>query len=181
MFNRIIGALSFNAATYREVANDLAANRQAALIVSVVSFLAGFVSAFTFTTPDGQGFGATEVIIFSIASAIVALIAWGISAFIAVFIATALLGGKTSMGEMLRIGGYASVFNILGIVPILGIAGWILLIIATIIGINQVIAFGARRAIATAVIAGALRFIAMYLLLGIVLVGLIWSLALTAR
>jgi hypothetical protein len=73
------------------------------------------------------------------------------------------------------------VFNMLGVVPILGIAGWILAIIASVIGINQVIPFGVRRAIATAVIAGSVRFIANYLLLGIVLVGLIWVLALTAR
>jgi hypothetical protein len=181
MWNRIIGALSFNAATYRAVANDVTANAQAALVVLIVSLFAGFVSAFTFVTPSGDRFGATEIIIFTVASSVVALIAWGVAAFIAVFIATALLGGKTSFSEMLRVIGYASVFNILGVVPILGIAGWILAIIASVIGINQVIPFGVRRAIATAVIAGSVRFIANYLLLGIVLVGLIWVLALTAR
>lgn len=181
MLTRIIGALSFDPKTYREIANDSTATRQTLGVVALVFLVAGLFSAFTFATPEGQGWGVTEVVIFAIANAIVALIAWGIAAFAATFIATALLGGKTSMGEMLRIIGYSSVFNILGVVPILGIAGWILAIIAGVVGINQVVPFGLRRAIATAVIAGSLRFMAMYLLLGIVLVGMIWVLALVVR
>lgn len=178
MLNRIWGALGFNSNTYREVARDQGANGQAALIVFVVSLVAGFISAFfIFATPTG----ILNAAIFATASVLVALIAWGVGAFAGTSIATALLGGKLSFGEMLRILGYASVFNILGINPILGIAGWILSIVASAIGIYKVAAFGVRRAIATAVIAGALRFIATYLLLGIVLAVLIWGLALTAR
>jgi len=181
MLKRIIGAASFNSTTYREIAQDSTANLQAMFVVAVVFLAAGLVSALTFTTPDGQGFGATEVIIFAIASTLVAFIAWGIGVFAATFVATALLGGQTTLGAMLRVIGYASVFNILGVVPVLGIAGWILAIIASVIGIHQTVSFGLRRAIATAVIAGAIRFIAVYLLMGIVLVGMIWVLALTTR
>lgn len=181
MFNRILGALSFNSATYQEVARDPHATGQVALIVTLVALLAGFISAFTFATPGGENFGATEGVLFALANVIAALVAWGASAFAATVVASALLGGKTTLGEMLRVTGLASAFNILGVHPLLGIAGWVLLIIASAMGIHHVVAFGARRAIATAVIAGALRFIIAYLLLGIILVILIWAWALTAR
>lgn len=181
MVHRVIGAFSSQPKTYSQVARDPQAMGQAVIIVLIVSFVSGFVSALTFATPDAQHFGVVEAAVFAIASAIVGLAAWGVGTFAATFIATALLGGKTNMGEMFRITGYASVFNILGVVPILSIAGWILSIIGSAIGIHQVAAFGVRRALATAVIAGSVRFIANYLLLGIVLVALIWGLALTAR
>jgi hypothetical protein len=168
MLNRMIGVVSFNAKTYREVASDSTANTQTALIVLFVSSLAGFI--FALVVPLGWG-GIATAIIFAIASTLVALGAWIIGAMIATFIATALFGGKIKFGEIIRITGYVTVFELLSVVPIpglvgwiLSIAGWILMIVASAIGIQQIVAFGFRRAITIAVVVGAIRYMAMLFL-----------------
>jgi hypothetical protein len=66
---------------------------------------------------------------------------------------------QKSQNEMLRVTGYTSIFQILGIIPILGIVGSLLQAVANVIGIREAASFDTTKAILTVVIEWVVIFI----------------------
>jgi len=173
--DRIMGVLTLKAPVYRQIAEDQSATTTAAIIVAVVAVLTGVVGAVVVATignqlPAGVGGLATNPIGYAIQAILLSFLGWGIGSWVMGFIAN-MLGGKTNTGEMLRVFGYASIFNLLGIIPCLGIIGWILGIIATVIGIRE----AAEVTTGKAVVIGIVGFIAVLIVstvIGLVLAAI---------
>jgi hypothetical protein len=166
LVNRLVGIVTFKTPVYKEVAEDKTATSMAAIIVIVVAVLVGLISGLI-----GSGRSLIYTLIYTVA---VQLIAWGVGSWLLAFIAKQLFHGDTDTGEMLRVTGYTSIFQILGIIPVLGIIGSILQAVANIIGIREAASFDTTKAILTVVIEWAIILIITVIIgtvLALVIVG----------
>ena len=95
-------------------------------------------------------------------------VAWGIGSWIMGVVAN-LLGGKTNTGEMLRVFGFTSLFNLLGIIPCIGIVlGVFLGIVAAFLGIREAAGVSTGKAIAIGIV-GFIAVIIVSLILSVIL------------
>jgi hypothetical protein len=169
MFERIMGIITLKAPTYKTVAEDEAATKQAMLIVIVVSLIQGFVVGLL--TPDG-GISFGSGIIRAIINLALGLAAWYVSAWLLATLAKA-FGGKTDTNEMLRVTGYVYIFNLavilnlaglistslLCITSIIAIVILVLSLIGYVIGVREAAEFSTGNAIVTALIAAIASFL----------------------
>lgn len=174
--DRIMGVLTLKSPVYRQIAEDQSATTTAAIIVAVVALLTGVVGAVVVSAIGSQlpgtiGGAASNPIGYAIQTILLSFIGWGVGSWVMGFVGN-MLGGKTNTGEMLRVFGFASIFNIIGIIPCLGIIGWILGIIATVIGIRE----AAEVSTGKAIVIGIVGFIAILIVSFVI--GLIVSLIL---
>ncbi|MGI8482692.1 MAG: YIP1 family protein [Thermomicrobiales bacterium] len=149
--DRSIGVAKLVQRTYREIAVDPGATREAAIVVVVVAVASGIGGA-------GHGFGG---IFFGI---IGAFISWLLFTVVAWFFGKHLFGVPTTNANresLLRTIGYAQapgILAIVGFIPILGgliaFVGSIWVIVTSVFAIRQVFGMSTGRAIITAVIAG---------------------------
>jgi hypothetical protein len=172
LMDRLMGIVTFKAPVYKEVAEDRTATGTAAIIVVVVAVLVGIISGLISR-------GGNAIIGSLIGAVITQLIGWVIGAWLLAFIAKTFFQGSTDTGEMLRVTGHTSIFNILGIIPILGIVGTILQIIGNVLGIREAAGFDTTKAILTAIIAGVIVFIIAAIITGIFAVLFIGAAAVT--
>jgi hypothetical protein len=159
--DRLIGVVTFKAPVYREIADDTTATGPAALIVVVVAAIVGILGGII----SGQSGGG--IVANTITVIIAQLIGWVVGAWLLGFVAKQFFQGKTDTSEMLRITGYTSIFQIVGIIPVIGIIGGILQIVANVIGIREAAEFDTTKAILTAVIAGVIVLIVTLIITGI--------------
>lgn len=181
MLDRIMGVITLNAATYRQIAEDKTATGQAAIIVIVANLIAAFFRGLVQVTPRAATQGTPEfittvspigAIIGAIVGVIIALIGWVIAAWVLAFVARG-FGGKTDTGEMLRVTGYVEVFALIGVIAVLmlispvlgclvgliGLIVGILRLIGYIIGVREAAEFSTSNAIITAIIAAIVNFV----------------------
>ncbi len=144
LVNRLIGIITFKTPVYKEVAEDRTATSMAAIIVVVVAVLVGLISGLI-----SSGRSLVYTLAYTI---IVQLIGWAIGSWLLAFIAKQFFHGDTDTGEMLRVTGHTSIFQILGVIPFLGIIGSILQAVANVIGIREAAGFDTTKAILTVVI-----------------------------
>ena len=171
--NRIVGVLTLRAPVYRQIAEDPSATGMAAVIVAVVSLLTGVVSVYVLPglgiqLPAILGQVSSNPILDVILTVLSALVGWGILSAIIGFVSK-LLGGKTNTGAMLRVLGFAWIFNLLGIIPCLGIViGFVLAIIGAILGIREASGVSTGKSIAIGII-GFIVFVVVAVVLAVVL------------
>lgn len=162
MFNRIMGIITLKAPTYKEVAEDPKATQEATIIVATVSIIQAILGFL--------GIGGTSVgnggVMRAILAIVFAFITWYVAAWLLSVVAKA-FGGKTDTSEMLRVTGYVYVFNLVGILALLGLIapallcisgliGFVALILSMIgyvIGVREAAEFSTGNAIITALIA----------------------------
>jgi hypothetical protein len=153
MLQRIIGVLRLDVNTFEEIEHDESATGQAAIIIAVIAILQaiggyfGAGSAAALFEQFGSTIEGAESLIDAAASispvgaaiqAFVGLfVTWVLWSALTFFIGTRLFAGKATMGEMLRVIGFAMVPQILGIIPCIGILGWIYSLVTGFIGIRQ--------------------------------------------
>lgn len=126
MIPRLIGALKGDVATYEEVEHDEGATIQAAVIVLVASVLSGAGAAIGQSIGDGGSPGRGFIV-----GLIAALLAWLVWAAATHFVGTTFFGAQSSVGEMLRVIGFAHVVLWLTIIPFIGFfAGFWFLFVA---------------------------------------------------
>lgn len=183
---RLIGTISLKESIYREIVGDEGATGTAALIVVLTSILLGIISMvlslgqFTaaFADPElqqalaqlgvdpaalaggGLGIGIAFVVIQVIAS----LLGWLIWGLLLTFTTNTLFSGSLSYGAALRLGGFTSLFSLLGIVPCGGIAALAISAYANVVGLRSA-AFEGPDAGGKAIYS---------VLVGILIVFLIW-------
>ncbi len=172
--DRIMGVLTLKAPTYRQIADDPSATTPAAIIVVVVALLQGILGAVVLQSlgaqlPQTPGLvTATNPIAFAVRTILSAIIGWFIVSWVLAFVSKTFFGGKTNTSEMLRVFGFTQLFAIIGIIPCLGIIGWILSIIGAIIGIREASEFDTGKAILTGII-GLVVLIVVGLVIGAIL------------
>ena len=178
MIDRIIGVYKLDVNTFEEVEADESATTQAAIIVALVALFAG-ISAFTAANfantlldnfsqfgdselPLGDLMAQAQISPFGafIQAFIGVFIAWIVAAAVTYFVGTSVFNGVATIGEMLRVIGFAQAprfLALLGFIPCLGIliilASWVWTIAATFIGIRQGLDLDNGKTLGTVLIA----------------------------
>ena len=165
LVSRLSGIVTFKAPVYKEVAEDKTATQSAAIIVVAVAVIAGIVG--------GLLGGGRSFVVRALITLVSQLVGWGLGSWLLAFVAKQFFKGDTDTGEMLRVTGFTSIFNLIAIIPVLGIIGSILQIVANVIGIREAAGFSTQNAILTAIIAGVIVFIVTLIIGGIFTVILI--------
>lgn len=160
MFERILGVLKLDTATFAAIEKDPSATSQAAIIVGIVGVLSAIGAAIgamaansalsALQTQLGSDFDlpmampTLSPIWAGINALIGAFVAWLVWSFLTYFIGTRLFNGEADLNEMLRVVGYGqaprllSVFSFIPCIgPIISLVGWIWSLVATFIGIRQ--------------------------------------------
>lgn len=148
MLDRIIGVLKLDANVYEEIEADENATTQAAIVVAVVAIVGGLIGGGISAAMGGSFLGSF------LSQLLSAFIGWLIWSGVTFFVGTSLFGGKATMGEMLRVLGFAQAPGILGIIPVCGsFVGWVWTLACTFIAIRQGLDLDNSKAAMTAVIA----------------------------
>jgi hypothetical protein len=186
MINQLMGVITLKAPTYRQIADDKNLTTMAAIIVVVSTLIAGFFQGLVSVAADGTSvINVGAAVVAAIVGVIVGLIGWVIGAWVLAFVAKTFFQGKTDTGEMLRVTGYVHVFNLVGVLSILGaiatpllclvgIVGFvaaILRLIGYVIGVREAAEFSTVNAIITAVIAAVVEFIIVAVIGGAILLA----------
>jgi hypothetical protein len=180
MMDDLMGVITLKAPTYRKIADDKTLTTMAAIIVVVVTLIAGFFRGLVGASGSVSIVGAILGAIFGV---IFGLIGWAVGAWILAFVSKSFFQGKTDTSEMLRVTGYVHVFDLVAILTILGaitpallcivgLVGFvaaILRLIGYVIGVREAAEFSTTNAIITAVIAAVIEFI--ILLIGAAILG----------
>ncbi len=165
MFSRILGVFKLDARTFEEIEHDPGATSQAAIIVILVALISGVGAGLGASLQQGRFFGGF------IGAVLSALLGWLLWSLISWFIGTSLFGGQATVGEMLRVIGFAYSPQVLGIIPCIGgIVGAIWSLVAGFIAIRQGLDLDNLKALLTIVL-GFIAYIVLYIILGIVLGG----------
>lgn len=163
-FQRLLGVITLKAPIYRELAHDTNGTMQAAIVVVVVALVVGAIAAYG---ANLQLFGAGSVpgvsgvpaqsskpLARGIVMVIQELLIWVAGAYVIAAVAKNMFRGKTDTGEMLRVFGFTRVFQILLVLgvfngtlaAVVSIAGLVLSIIGSVIGIREATGFTTGRA-----------------------------------
>jgi hypothetical protein len=118
MMERIIGAFTFRKEVYQEVENDTSFTPTAWMIVGVVAFLSQFGSNAALAQTLGGGWIIRAVLMTG-----VTVLGFALGAFVISWAGKTFFNADTSFEEMVRVLGLAYVWNIIGFIGILGIAG----------------------------------------------------------
>ncbi|MBK8902621.1 MAG: YIP1 family protein [Anaerolineaceae bacterium] len=170
MLDRVIGVLKLDVNTYEAIEADESATSQAAIVVAVVAIVGGLIGGGISAAMGGSFLGSF------LSQLLSAFIGWFIWSGVTYFVGTSLFGGKATMGEMLRVLGFAQAPGILGIIPVCGaFVGWIWTLACTFIAIRQGLDLDNTKAALTAVIA----FIAV-VIMGFVITAILGAVGLAA-
>ncbi len=184
MMDRIMGVIQLKTPVYRQIADDTTATGQAAMIIVIVTLIAGFFQGLV-RLDLRTGAAAVSIvgaIVGAIVGLILGLIGWYVGAWILAFVAKQ-FGGKTDTNEMLRVTGFVHVFDLVGILSFLtlitpalacvtglvGLVAAILRLIGYVIGVREAAEFSTSNAIITAIIAAIVEFIIVAVIGGAIL------------
>lgn len=163
MINRIIGVLKLDVNTYEEIEADESATSQAAIVVSVVAIAGGLIGGGISAAMGGSFLGSF------LQTLLTAYIGWLVWAAVTYFVGTRFFGGQATMGEMLRVIGFAQAPGILSIIPVCGsFIGWIWSIATGFIAVRQGLDIDNTKAALTIVIGWVAVFI-VSLIIGAIL------------
>ncbi|HMQ54986.1 MAG TPA: YIP1 family protein [Anaerolineae bacterium] len=147
MFQRIIGVLKLDVNTFESIEHDQSATGQAAIIVTVVAILAAIGSFFGAQTSTAairsmaEQFGGdfpTEAVAainpvgLSLSTFIGVFVSWLVWSLLTYLIGTALFKGQATVGEMLRVLGFAQAPQLLRLFSFIPCLGAIISLVAAI-------------------------------------------------
>lgn len=149
MIERIVRAIRLDWTVFREIAKDPKAMKEAAIIVTIVTFLSAV----------GIGLAKQSFVSFALDWLIAILIGWIGWAVLTYLVGTAIFKGDADIPEMMRVLGYANAPLLLGLfsfIPCVGwlfpIAGGILALVAGVLAVREAMDLDTGNAIVTVVI-----------------------------
>ena len=173
LFPRMLRAAKVESQLYEEVEADSGATGQALSVVVMASLSAGIghgISGLLKGGAGGIGVFFTSLIIGAIGS----LVAWFIFSLLCFWLGTTLFKGpdtKSTLGELLRVLGFAdspALLNIFIFLPFIGpiipFVTMIWTIIAGVVGVRQACDFTTGRAVGTVVVASIIPLIILILI-----------------
>ncbi len=149
MIDRVLRILRLDFAVFKEIESDPQATTEAAIIVVVTTLLSAL----------GPAVFADNVVTSFISSVVSGIVGWVVWSVVTYFIGMSVFGGKGTLEGMLRVIGYASAPNILGVfgvIPCLGwiaaFAGWLLALVAGMLAVSEGLDLSLGAAIGVVVI-----------------------------
>ncbi|MFQ5399039.1 MAG: YIP1 family protein [Anaerolineae bacterium] len=166
MIQRVIGILKLDVNTYEEIEADESATSQAAIVVAIVAIVGGLVGGGISAAMGGSFISSF------LSQLIGAFVGWIVWSVVTYFVGTALFGGQATMGEMLRVLGFAQAPGILAVIPVCGaFVGWIWSIACGFIAVRQGLDLDNTKALLTIVVGWIAVFIVTLIIGGIFGVG----------
>ncbi len=169
LIDRMIGVVRLDPQTYRDIEHDTNATPQA-LIVVVLATVAAAIGAI-----GGEG-GQGGIV----AQALMAVVNWIVFSVVAFYVGSTLFATaqtEVSLGQVLRLVGFAQAPKLLGALAFIPLLGWIAglvaaiwFIVAAVFALREAFEFPTERAIGTAVVSGLVMFVVAFvvaLVLGI--------------
>jgi len=180
LLQRMLRAAKLESQLYEEVESDSTATGQALLVVVLVSVCSGIGSGISAAM---KGSETVSGFFIGLATGIIgSLIAWFIFSLLCFWLGTSIFKGpntKSTLGELLRVLGFAyspGVLNIFSFIPFIGpiipFVTWIWTIIAAVIAVRQACDFTTGRSIGTVIVAAIIPII-IIVLLGVLIGGAI--------
>jgi len=173
LFPRMLRAAKLESQLYEEVEADQGATGQALLAVVIVSLCSGVGHGIAGLMKGGSA-GIGMFFVNLVTGAIGSLIAWFIFSLLCFWLGTTLFKGpdtKSSLGELLRVVGFADspgVLNLFSFIPFIGpiipFVTWAWTVIAAVIGVRQACDFTTGRAIGTVIVAAIIPIIIMIII-----------------
>lgn len=162
MLDRILRVIKLDKSVYAEVEVDQTATSQAAIVVAIVAVLSAIGSGIgTLFSSGGEGF-----IVAFLGAILSAFIGWLVWSAVTYFVGTALFHGEASIGEMLRVIGFAQAplaLNVLSFIPCIGaiisLAAWLFSLYTGFLAIQEGLDLDTGKTIATVAIGWVVAFI----------------------
>jgi len=162
MLDRILRVIKLDKSVYGEVEIDEAATSQAAIVVAIVAVLAAIGGGLgTIITAGGRGF-----IMAFLVPILSAFVGWLVWAAVTYFVGTSLFHGEATLGEMLRVIGFAQaprMLSLFSFIPCVGwlisFAGWLLSLYTGFLAIQEGLDLDTNKTIATVVIGWIVAFL----------------------
>ena len=171
MISRIVGVFKLDANTFEEIEHDPSATSQAFIIVLVVALLSGIgragsaaLRAAGTAGSDGSALlGGTNSALTAFGVAVlITFIGWVVWSLLTFAIGTILFGGQATIGEMLRVIGFAFAPQLLGIIPCFGsLVGTLWTLVAGFVAVRQGLDLDNTRAGITVAIGAVVYFIGL--------------------
>ncbi len=173
MLERIIGVFKLDRKVFAEVERDESATTQAAIVVAIVAALSvvGTILQVLINLVRGGKMELGATLLSIIVTFVVTFINWAIWAGVTYLIGTKLFKGTATMGEMLRVIGFAYAPRMLSIIPCIGgVIGAIWSLIASYLAVKEGLDLDDTGTIVTIVV-GWLVTIVIGVILGMLGVG----------
>lgn len=162
MFDRILRVIKLDKSVYAEVEADQTATSQAAIVVAIVAVLSAIAGGVT-TLIAGEGSSFIGAFLGALIGAFVSWVVW---AAVTYFVGTRLFHGEATLGEMLRVIGFAQaplILNVFSFIPCVGsiisLAAWIFSLYTGFLGIKEGLDLDTGKTIATVAIGWVAAFI----------------------
>ncbi len=173
MLERIIGVFKLDRKVFAEVEQDESATTQAAIVVAIVAALSvvGTILQMLINLVRGGEMELGATLLSVIVTFVVTFVNWAIWAGVTYLIGTKLFKGTATMGEMLRVIGFAYAPRMLSIIPCIGgVIGAIWSLIASYLAVKEGLDLDDTGTIVTIVV-GWLVTIVIGVILGMLGVG----------
>ena len=160
MLDRILRVIKLDKSVYAEVETDESAMSQAVTVVAIVAVLSAI----------GGGIGAlindTSFVSAFLVAIVSAFISWVVWAAVTYFVGTTIFHGEATIGEMLRVIGFAQaplVLNVLSFIPCLGpiisLLAWLFSLYTGFLAIQEGLDLDTGKTAATVAIGWVVGFI----------------------
>lgn len=159
LVDRILGFATLNERVIKDVERDTNATGQA-MIVVVLAAIAGAIGSLGAPTDQAQDQNFLAALLFG---AIAAVAGWIVFSVIAYFVGSSLFATpqtSATIGQVLRVVGFAQgpkIVGILGFIPLLGwiasLVAWIWFVVVAIVALRNAFEFSTERAVGTAIVA----------------------------
>lgn len=120
LMERIIGALTFKRQVYADVEKDTTFTPTAWGIVALVGLLSQLGSAATFAYTEGGQLDMTSWILGGVVGAVVSVAGFALGAFLIAWLGKSLFKADVTFDEMVRTLGLAQVWNLAGVLGVVG-------------------------------------------------------------
>ena len=158
LVDRLKGVVMFKAPVYKAIAEDTTATNNSAMIVIVVSVIVGLISGVF----SGNLIGGLLIQVLS------GVVGWAFSSWLTAFVAKKFFNGNTNTGEMLRVFGHSYIFQLVGVIPVIGpIIGSVLQAIGNFFGVREAAEVDNTKAIIIVIVAAVAALIIGFVLAAI--------------
>jgi hypothetical protein len=173
MFERVIRVFKLDRTVFAEVEHDETATTQAAIVVAIVAALSvvGTLLQLLFNVVRGSSPQLGATVLSVMVTFVVTFINWGVWSAVTYFVGTKLFNAEATLGEMLRVIGFAYAPRMLSIIPCIGgLVGAIWSLIASYFAVKEGLDLDDKGTIITIVI-GWLVTIVIGIILGMLGLG----------